>query len=404
MRSPLLVVLCVSCLTIPALAARTASFPDTTAGIHLEMVFNVEEFLSGEWGREKGFADVVWGSYSATEPPGMVNAFYIPIAVDDAFSEKTHTIAWYKRHHPDWLEYRCDGERLAFQFKDKKRAPLDFANPAVRKFQWAAIDRALDKGYQSVAVDELSLFNDFHRCGHYDSSGQWVRQYSGKAADAAYRRDVLDWQRLTYRHIHRKSPAATMQLNRPYDPRSSKADNHLVMTTTDLLFDEGGFTNYGLAGANYPTPEAWRTIVDYLGYVQAHGVCYMTNGEEPELSDDITKAERLWIVGNYLLVKETCTYMYIAGRTPDGGQDYGRIIDKPEYHIAIGSPADKMFKTQGVWERDFTGGLTLVNPYDTTAVVTLPGGQWTDTDLNPVGPTVTLTRQSAQILLKANET
>ena len=49
----------------------------------------------------------------------------------------------------------------------------------------------------------------------------------------------------------------------------------------------------------------------------------------------------------------------------------------------------------------FSGGLTLVNPYNTTATVTLPTNCYVDVNGNAVGPTVTLTRQTGQILLLA---
>jgi hypothetical protein len=377
--------------------ARSGRFPDTRTGIHLEMVFNLVPFQTGHLSDESGVIDVVWGSYSPDQPPDVVNAFYIPFSVDDPFSSNSHDIAWYQANHPDWMEYKCDRVTLAYQFGDTARAPLDFANPAVRAYQWSsAIDPALAAGYESVAVDELSLFNDFHRCGHFDPSHNWVGQYSGNASDPKYRRDVLKWQSLTFRHIHKQSRSATMQLNAPYDPRASIDDNRTVMTTTDLLFDERGFTNYGNV-PNVPTPQEWLTIVDYLNYVQSQGVCYMLNGEEPGESADITPQERQWAIGNYLLVKGDCTYMYMTGQ-----QKYGDIVTFPEYSIPIGRPSGAMFQAQGVWERDFGGGLTLVNPYDNTAVVALPHGHWKDVDGHAVASPVTLQRQTALILLKAH--
>lgn len=399
MRSSCLAALSLILATVPSIAAepaRSGPFPKTKDGIHLEMVFNLTPFLNGDLDDETGFADVVWGSYSPDQPPGMYNAFYIPFSVDDAFSADTHDIAWYQANHPDWLEYKCDQSTLAYQFGDHNRAPLDFANPAVRAYQWSsAIDPALAAGYRSIAVDELSLFNDFHRCGHFDLAHNWVQQYAGDAADPKYRRDVLKWQSLTYKHIHHQSPTATMQLNAPYDPRAALDDNHRVMTTTDLLFDERGFTNYGEA-RNVPTPEEWQSIVDYLDYVQGQGVCYMLNGEEPGENADITPEERQWAIGNYLLVKGNCTYMYMTGQ-----QKYGDIVSFPEYAIAIGHPKGGKVLSQGVWQRKYSSGLTLVNPYDTTAEVDLPRGHWVDVNGAAAGPTVTLTKQTAIILLKA---
>jgi hypothetical protein len=107
------------------------------------------------------------------------------------------------------------------------------------------------------------------------------------------------------------------------------------------------------------------------------------------------------VIANYLLVKNNCTYMYITGFEASGGQDYGTLFIFPEYSIPIGNATGNMTETQGVWERTFTGGLALVNPYLETATVTLPAGSYVDVNGNPVGPTVTLEKQTAQVLLNA---
>jgi len=373
---------------------RPGPFPDTKSGIHLEMVFNSVLFGNGHLGDETGVVDLVWGSYSATQPPGMYNSFYIPIPVDDAFGA-THDVAWYQTNHPDWLEYKCDMTTLAIQFGDTSRAPLDFANPAVRAYQWSNwIDPALAAGYQSIAVDEPDLLNDFQRCGHFNVAHHWVQQYTGSVADAAFTHDMLQWTKLTLKHIHQQTATATMQLNAPYNFSASLADNQALMSTTDLLFDERGFTNYGNSPP-VPTPEQWQTIVDQIDFLQSKRICITLNGEEPQDSADITPAERQWAIGNYLLVKDNCTYMYMTGQ-----QQYGDLVTFPEYKKAFGKPQGDRFLTQGIWERLYTKGLTLVNPYNTAASVDLPAGRWFDVNGARVGPSVTLDPQTALLLLK----
>ena len=374
--------------------ARTGPFPKTHDNVHLEMVFNYD-LTQAQLGSETGVVDLVWGSSWATLPAGMYNTAYIPISVDNF----TYTIKWYKTNHPDWLEYCCDKKTLAYEFKNRTHAPLDFTNPAVQAFQWANwVDAPLAAGYQGIDVDTMDLTNDWQRCGHYDAGGTWVQQYTGNYDDPAFRRDVLAWESASYQHVHQQSSTATMQVNVSYQFGEPLADNQQLMTTTDLLFDERGFTNWGVP-PNVPTPADWQTIVTQLKYVQSKGICYMTNGEESGLTADISQEARLWVIGNYLLVKDNCTYMYISGYTADGAQDYGRLITFPEYSINIGHAAGPMKKTQGIWERRFSNGLTLVNPYTSTATVTLPPGHWMDVNKNPVGPTVTLTGQTAQVLL-----
>lgn len=392
--------LALAALAMPAASAaaadapRGALFPRTTDGIHLEMVFNY--WLGpGELGRESGAVDLVWGSSYPALPQGMYNTAYIPYSVDN-FSKP---VAWYQAHHPDWLEYQCDGKTLAFEFGSTTLAPLDFASPGVRAYQWAnGVDWPLSQGYQGIAVDAMLLHNAWARCGHYTRSGAWVQQYSGNSADAAFRRDVIAWAAATYAHVHALSAAATMQVNVSYDFTAPLADNQRLMTTTDLLLDERGFTNWGTR-PNRPTPAQWRTIVAQLRHAQSRGVCTMMNGEEPGPTGAITVAERRWVIGNYLLLKNDCSYMYMSGYRADGAQDYGRLITFPEYRARIGHPTGPMVHAQGVWQRPYSGGLVLVNPSDATATVGLPAGRWSDLEGDAAGTSVTLTRQTAQVLL-----
>lgn len=374
-------------------SGRTQYFPDTTEGIHLEMVFN---YNVNDPKVEAGVVDMVWGSNYARRPRGVYNTAYIPYSVDNF----TNTVAWYQANHPEWVEYLCDQKTLAFEFGTTTLAPLDFANPAVRAYQWANwVDAPLAQGFGGIAVDTMDLTNDWQRCGHFDTSGAWVQQYTGQADDPSFRHDVLEWEADTYTHVHHYSKTATMQVNVTYQFGEPDGDNLQLMTTTDLLFDERGFTNWG-GSRNVTTPAEWKSIVRALDYVESKGLCYMTNGEEPQPTGKITQADRLWVLANYLLVKNRCTYVYMTGIT-DGAQDYGSLVVFPEYSIAIGHAIGGRKKTQGVWERRLSSGLTLVNPYNEAATVTLPAGSYVDVNGKAVGASVTLERRTGLILLKA---
>jgi hypothetical protein len=221
-----------------------------------------------------------------------------------------------------------------------------------------------------------------------------VRQYTGQTDDPAFRHDVLGWEAATYQHVHQYSKTATMQVNVVYQFGEPNADNLKLMTTTDLLFDERGFTNYGSLDRHVSTPPEWQGIIKALQYVESKGLCYMTNGEEPGPSKQISQADRLWVLANYLLVKNRCTYVYMTAQ-----QGYGDLIVFPEYSVAIGHATGAMTKTQGAWERTFSGGLALVNPYNATATVSLPPGNYVDVNGNVVTSPVVMTRQTGLILL-----
>jgi len=377
-----------------AQAARPGPFPRTSSGVHIEIPFNT---YIDDLDDEKGAVDVVWGSRVANLPPGVYNSSYMPFFVDNrsGFDEQ-----WYRDHHPDWLAYACDKKTLAY-LDDKHQPPLDFANPAVRRFQWQTwIDAQFEAGYPSIAVDLLHLGNYNGRCGHFDARGKWVAQYDGSVHQPEYRRDVLAWVGATYKHVHNytsasmPTPVATMQINVSWDGTEADDDNKALMSSADLAFDERGVTDYG-NDPPHPTAELWQRIVDEIVDLQAKHVCYMLMGEEPQSHDAITPAERQWAIANYLLVRNNCTYMYMSGQ-----QEYGYFFPMPEYGVAIGRPAGDREIVQGVYERAYSNGLVLVNPSDTQFRVRLPSGQWKDVNGNALGPRVAMKPWTGLILLK----
>jgi hypothetical protein len=262
------------------LRTRREQFPPTAGGIHLNLVFN---YLVKDLDRELGVIDIVWGARSP-RPTQVYNQFYTPFERDGPYGT-SHGLAWWKRNHPDWIEYRCDRRNVAFEFGERRDVPFDIANPAVLAYQrTSAVDPALGAGYRGIDFDNLELGNYWHRCGHYDGAGKWVRQYSGQAGDPKYTTGVLAWARSTFAYIHRYSHAATMAINFSYDSGFNAETNHALTLTTDEVLDEGGFTNYGTQGQNVTTPQEWRNIVGMIHVIQANNGCYMENGEEPSLS------------------------------------------------------------------------------------------------------------------------
>ncbi|MBV8345840.1 MAG: hypothetical protein JO190_12725 [Candidatus Eremiobacteraeota bacterium] len=378
----------------PDLVPRREQFPPTPAGVHLNLVFN---YRVANLRREIGVVDLVWGARSPY-PLRVVNEFYTPFERDGP-DGPSHGLRWWKRNHPDWIEYRCNRKEVAFEFGERRDVPFDIANPEVLAYQRSsAVDPALAAGYRGIDFDNLELGNYFHRCGHY-AGRKWVQQYSGRNGDPRYTRDVLTWAKDTFAYVHAHSKTATMSINFSYDSNFGADQNEALSLNADEVLAEAGFTNYGARGHNVTTPREWRRIVGLIRAIQAHKGCFMENGEEPSLSKDISQAERLWVVANYLLIRDDCSYMWISGFTPSGGQDYGRIFIYPEYALAVGRPTDGAQPVGEAWERDYSGGLALVNP--SYRRVTIPlRGRYVDENGRRYTGSVTLDRTAGQILLK----
>lgn len=375
-------------------APRRSQFPPTPSSVHLNLVFN---YKVRDLNREVGIVDVVWGARSPN-PKRVYDQFYTPFERDGPYGRPVHTLAWWKQNHPDWIEYRCDRKSVAFEFHEHD-VPFDIANPAVLQYQRSsAVDRPLAAGYRGVDFDNLELGNYSHRCGHYES-GNWVQQYTGAYKDPQYTSDVLSWARLTYDYVHHYSATATMAINFSYSSAFNDRQNRELATMTDEVLDEGGFTNYGSQGDNVTTPRQWRQIVGFIRTVAANDGCYVENGEEPSLSKDITQSERLWVVANYLLIRDDCTYVWISGFTKSGAQDYGRILLYPEYKLAVGKPTGSAQAAGAAWQRKYSGGLALVNPSDRSVTIPLHGS-YADENGTHYSHSITLARTTGEILLR----
>jgi len=381
---------------LPHVSTRRSEFPPTPSGIQLNLVFNYDV---KDTQREIGLVDIVWGA-SSPYPKQVYNQFYTPFERDGPYGGPSggHTLAWWKQHHPDWIEYRCDRKEVAYEFGDPN-VPINTASPAVRAYQRSsAVDPALAAGYPGIAFDNLDLGNYAHRCGHFAQSGQWVQQYSGNFVDPRFAGYVLEWAKSTFAYIHAYSTTATMAINFSYDADFSAQQNHQLATETDEDLDESGFTNWGAKGENVTTPQEWHDIAGLIRAVQAKDGCYMENGEEPALSKDITQAERLWVVANYLLTRDDCTYVWISGFTKSGAQDYGRILLYPEYDLAIGKPTGSAESVNGAWERAYSSGLALVNPSEKSVTIPLKGS-YVDENGTRYTNSITLSKTTGQILL-----
>jgi hypothetical protein len=395
-----LVVLACSAIAAPTAAAAAPAtnakgLPDTWDGVHLAQTFN---YLTNP-ATELGHIDLVWSSSVATQPPGVANLFPLAFERSPDFGANAHPLSWFQANHPDWVEYQCDQNTPAYEF-GAPGIPLDIANPAVRDYQWnTLVLPALQQGYAGVAFDNLHLRNAFLRCGHKLSNGTgWVPQYAGTQTNPPYANDVRQWTADMAQRIHSYSAHAIIGINYSFDGNQSLDANLSLTSLVDLVFDEGGFTNFGVAGDNYPSTVEWNNIRSLVAASQAKGVCYVENGEEPEPSGSIPPDQRAWVVANYLLTKDRCTYTYISGRTPS--QEYGRLLLYPEYKAKIGHPVADMRVDGNVASRLYSCGFVAVNPTTGGETAHLPPGSYSDTQGRTLSDSARLGPDTGSILVR----
>jgi hypothetical protein len=359
----------------------TAGLPNTWDGIHLGLAFDYRiadpDTLNGKVG-------YVWGA-RRPHTAGVSNDYYATYARDYFMPrrEELHTLDWWKANHPDWIVYQCDGVTPAFEFGDLNAVPLDITNPEVRSYEFEQVAKALDAGYQGIAWDNVNAQNYGRRCGTY-RGGVWTRLgYEGSSAK--FENDVIDWGRAMYGTIKAHYPDARVSVNS--SPQSSGADFiERLAPYIDNVYDEEGSRGFGAD---------WQQEVRALEYLANAGKGVVISGYPTStvgaggISPDVVE----WLLANYLLIKGTQTFIYVY----DEYATYGDFKDRPEYRAPIGHPTSARYLAGGVYRRDYSGGLVVVNPSAGPAVVPLPRAYY-DVRGNPV-TSVAVSPRSGAILL-----
>jgi hypothetical protein len=390
----------------PNTAHATGNFSmpnDSFTNIHLEQDFN---YNIPDVSVEAGKADFVWGSDHPTQPAGMYNTYYYPYDRQAGQDWSTnagatyHDLAWFQANHPDWIEYRCDKTSIAYEYGDAV-TPLDITNTSVLNYIFQTyLQPAVARGYAGISFDNVNLDNfawgpsSGQRCGHYNATGAWVQQFSGSSTDPAYHTAVINWAQWMQSQLHAIGASVTMNFG--YD-LGSVADSNTLIQYMDIDNDERGFTNWGNSGGNYLTDSAWSTEMQAYMALDSQGKGYISVNQEPEAFANISNTEKQWVIANYLLMKGHHTYLWISGP-----QEYGSYLSTPEYGVQVGYPLGSSYQSQNVYMRDYSNGLTIVNPSSTQSFgVTLPAGTYQDMYGNAVSNT-TLSAHSGLVLVKVS--
>jgi hypothetical protein len=330
--------------------------------------------------------DLVWGSTYPAEPPGIFNLYYYPFDRDaDVGTGGTHhDIAWFLANHPDWIEYTCDKKTPAYEYGDPE-VPLDITNQAVIDYMMQTyILPAIQQGYDGIAFDNVDFANNGGRCGVW-KNGKWISQPD-------YLGGVLNWAAWMNKALHALNVSIAM--NFPYD-FSNQHDSYQMFQYLDIAVDERGFTNRGRSNDDYLPLSQWLANMDAYQFLVANGKGFVSINEMPEPFAQVSQAEKQWALANYLLVKGQYSYIAITGI-----QEYGFTLITPEYSAPIGHPLGLMYQSQGVYMRDFSNGLAIVNPssFGQTFNIILSSGVYQDLYGNKVN-LLTLAPQTGIVLL-----
>ena len=370
-------------------------FADTWNNIHLFLTFDYK--ISDPAAVAKHY-DFAWGAKVdhvaafRSGNPDIFLSYYIPFHRDNGTfsdSEAYRDLTYWKTVHPDWVLYKCDRVTPAYEFGGPN-IPLDFANPALVSWQIQTYAQPASKsGYDGIAADNVELQNPAGACGVY-IHGQWVQRYTGQPDDPQWRADIIAWLTRMQQALHllRHPLALIPNLDfgglAPGDPLIQQVVSHL-----DGMLDEGGFTD---GGDGYLTDSTWVQKIQFIESVQEQHKPYYIINEFPSAGP----AEIQWALASYLMGKEHTAALFISTI-----QGYGGAPWHNEYDVQIGSPSGPMYQTQNVYMRDYTHGLSIINPSATDSyTVTLNAkSHYRDLYGNPAGQTITMPPHSGMVLL-----
>lgn len=297
-----------------------------------------------------------------------------------------HDLGWFQAHHPDWLVYKADRITPAGVGDPEAEGPtgvivvMDISHPAVQQYQFDYFLRSyLEAGWTRVGFDNVGLGNPNAWSGVY-RHGQWVQLYSGRPYDSAILQTWTDWAKAMHTKV--KAFRSWAQLDANYSvPLNNTQNFHLLLPYIDGYFDEQGFTG---GGGGFVSGTDWLAVFRAQQLLRAMGKLVFINGEVPigdpgtpaagngaltalamSLERTVPQAQMLWVVANYLLVKGKDYFAWESGYFARGSFSYqndNHFIYRPQYYLPVGHPVGEPRLWRGVYRRDYSGGVVLVNP------------------------------------------
>jgi hypothetical protein len=388
-----------------------APLPDTSSGFHRGQAFNYSERTSRAVKvGEQGVLDYVWGADNAaghsniSGGTGVFHEAYIPWARD----QKLRTTAWWKAHHPTWIEYTAANHSTVATTFGQDTPILDVTNPDVQAYIEQQAKADLAGGFQGISWDNGLDTNGSGAGGHYDATGKWVQQYSGAEYDQTYANANNAAFKAVVANIHASYPHASDTVNQRFE--CIQVGQDAMASDSDMVLDEGGFTDFaGTDLTNSSTyacsSKMWLHTVRWDVAIQkaGHGMVFLNEESSYKVTAHMTdsnlkaRADLEYALANYFLVKYAHAYFWWSGLQQSGGPP----VSQAEYAAAgtIGYATDDYYATQNVYARDYSDGLTLVNPDPSKTYTVHLSKSYKDLRGKRVSGSITLGPHSGAVLL-----
>jgi hypothetical protein len=286
---------------------------------------------------------LVYKNVQATRSDGEVNYPSTGVTYTDA-----------NANHPDWFIKNSSGGRVSFTDYPNLMWAMDVSNPAYQT-KWkdnVAAVLARD-GWDGVFMDDVQMYN----C---HLAGISIPKYPDDAAIEADFRSFLATV----------GPALT-------------ASGYLVLPNIGVKSGNDYFRTHIPTFTQYTSGMMREFSTSWSSGALFGGVWWEW---VRSINDDARAAGKIFVAVDYGSQTDVAHMRYSRASFLMSAGDNDALMYAPlspatdpwndEWTIDIGSPLGARFQTAGGWRRNFTGGITVVNPSETSSITMSLGGTY----------------------------
>jgi uncharacterized protein (TIGR03437 family) len=286
--------------------------------------------------------------------------------------------------HPDWILKDQDGNWLYLNFGCNgttcPQYAFDFSNPGFEQYQIGVMATMLSAGYRGLWLDDVDL--DVETSNGQGETVYPVDANTGQVMTAA------NWEKYMANftvQIRQAFPQAQIIHNTIWYAGSQPAGSD-PLVQQEIQAADWINVERGVSDPNLVTGTGQFSLYSMLNFVDVvHSLGRNVSIQEYSFNGDYGLA-------GYYLISSGLDALGNDAITPENWWN--------GYDFDLGTPLAGRYYWQGVFRRDFSNGVVLLNPYGGAAVTLAPGGDFVGTDGLPLS-SVQLSGGQAAVLIDA---
>lgn len=332
--------------------------------------------------------------------PQVSLSYYMPYSRAPAASMGFPLSFWLETH-PEWVLYQCDQKTVAFwdgETAPTGSVPLDFTNPSVS--EWQVLNQSVHAhtlGYNAMAIDNFGGgarqgANSGKACGVWEASGAGGKKWSPRfnqtgrtyipsaTSTATFQEESIRWLERLHQLMAQHTPGLGIVPNIAIGNVgwAHTLDAARVAAASTATLSERGFSGWG---SEKVAPAELADEFFWMQQQAAAGKGYYSINEVTTANWGPDWIE--WVISAFAVGQQPRSALWIGGIQGYGNWSYSTpALSAPLGTALVESPT---FLGHGVWLRNYTNGVAIVNANQTAStVVELGNATWLDLFGQPV--------------------